>query len=116
MTSVTYSSTRGHPTGMSFRDVVVLGLAHDKGLFVPDRIPLVSSAELEEWRTKYQDNFAELAIAVISKFVQEDQVPLEQLQSIIRRSCATFRHPDVTPVVAVGGHSILVRPYDLFLC
>ena len=36
--SVTYSSTRGDPSqnGLSFRDVVMRGLAHDRGLFVPD--------------------------------------------------------------------------------
>ena len=108
MTSVTYSSTRGQHNNVSFRDVVMIGLAKDKGLFIPDTIPQVSAEELQLWRTQYHDNYPGLALAILSKFVQDDQVPYEQLQSILQRSCAAFRHSDVTPVVSVGGHSILV--------
>ena len=108
MASVTYSSTRGQHNHILFRDVVMIGLANDKGLFIPDTIPKVSDEELQMWRTQYKDNFPALAIAILSKFVKEDQVPYEQLQSIIQRSCSSFRHSDVTPVVSVGGHSILV--------
>ena len=109
MASVTYSSTRGQHNHISFRDVVMIGLANDKGLFIPDSIPQVSHEEIQIWRTQYKDNFPALAIAILSKFIKEDQVPYDQLQSIIQRSCASFRHLDVTPVVSVGGHSILVR-------
>ena len=114
MPSVTYSSTRGQHNHISFRDVVMIGLANDKGLFIPDTIPQVSEKELQTWRTQYKDNFPALAIAILSKFVQDDQVPFDQLQSIIERSCASFRHSDVTPVVSVGGHSILVCHISFF--
>jgi threonine synthase len=106
MTSVTYSSTRGGQKNLDFRTVVMQGLAHDKGLFVPDTIPSVTPAELEEWRSL---PFADLAVNVISKFVQDDQVPLAELTDIIKRSCAAFRSHEVTPLVNVGGHAILVR-------
>jgi threonine synthase len=106
MASVTYSSTRGGQKHLSFRTVVMQGLAHDRGLFVPDSIPSVSPVELEEWRSL---PFADLAVKVISKFVQEDQVPLTELTDIIKRSCAAFRSHEVTPIVNVGGHAILVR-------
>jgi threonine synthase len=108
--SVTYSSTRGQHKSLSFRDVVMLGLAPDKGLFVPDAIPSVTPTELQQWRTLA---FPDLAVAVISKFVQADQVPPDALRSIVHRSCASFRHAQVTPVVSVGGHSILVRAMEL---
>jgi hypothetical protein len=62
--------------------------------------------ELEEWRSL---PFADLAVKDISKFVQEDQVPLVELTDIIKRSCAAFRSHEVTPIVNVGGHAILVR-------
>ena len=90
---------------MDFRSVVMMGLAHDRGLFVPDSIPEVSTDELEAWRKL---SFPFLAAKVISKFVKEDQVPSDKLKDIVDRSCAAFRHEDVTPVVSVGGHSILV--------
>ena len=50
MPSVTYSSTRGGQKSLPFSEVVMTGLAHDKGLFVPDAIPQVSLEEIESWR------------------------------------------------------------------
>jgi hypothetical protein len=84
------------------------GLARDRGLFVPDTIPQISKEELERWRSL---SFRDLAVKVVSKFVQGDQVPEEKLENIVKRSCAVFRHEDVTPVVSVGGHKILVSSF-----
>ena len=108
MSSVTYSSTRGGQVNVDFRSAVMTGLAHDRGLFVPDTIPVVAQDELEAWRNL---SYPDMATKVISKFVKEDQVPSDKLADIIKRSCAAFRHEDVTPVVHVGGHAILVS-YD----
>ena len=105
MASITYSSTRGGQSNLDFRTVVMTGLAHDRGLFVPDTFPTVEPEELESWRGL---DYPGLAIKVISKFVKEDQVPAEKLEDIVRRSCAAFRHEDVTPVISVGGHKVLV--------
>lgn len=102
--SVTYSSTRGGQVNLDFRAVVMQGLAHDRGLFVPDTIPQVTSDELEQWRKL---SYPDLATQVLSKFVKEDQVPAAKLADIIKRSCAAFRHEDVTPIVNVGGHAVL---------
>jgi threonine synthase len=109
MTSVTYSSTRGGQKNMDFRSVVMTGLAHDRGLFVPDTMPTVAKEELESWRSL---SYPDLAVKVISKFVKEDQVPADKLEDIIKRSCAAFRHEEVTPVKSVGGHSVLVSFFD----
>lgn len=106
MPSVTYSSTRGGQKHLDFRTVVMTGLARDRGLFVPDTIPTVTPEELESWRSL---SYPDLATKVISKYVQEDQVPEDKLKDIVTRSCAAFRHEEVTPVVNVGGHKILVR-------
>mmetsp|Transcript_8954 Transcript_8954/g.16895 ORF Transcript_8954/g.16895 Transcript_8954/m.16895 type:complete len:513 (+) Transcript_8954:238-1776(+) len=106
MPSITYSSTRGCETqkNMSFRDVVMSGLAHDRGLFVPDSVPTLTMEEIESWRSL---SYADLAVEVMAKFVDEDQVPRKKLKDIVKRSCASFRHKDVTPVVEKGGHYIL---------
>ena len=116
-TSVTYSSTRGGQKKLDFRSVVMTGLAHDRGLFVPDTIPSVSNQELQEWAKL---PFDDLAIKVISKFVKEDQVPSRKLEDIVKRSCEAFRHQDVTPVVSIGGHYIMVccccYCIQLYLC
>jgi hypothetical protein len=60
-----------------------------------------------------------VAVNVIAKFVQEDQVPTKVLQDIVTKSCAAFSAPDVTPLVTVHGHSILVCYYyrgPFFVC
>jgi threonine synthase len=104
--SVTYSSTRGGETRLDFRTVVMQGLARDRGLFVPDRIPTVTLDELKAWRNL---TFPDLAVQVLRKFIHDDQVPFEKLRDIVHRSCAAFAEPNiVTPVVPVGGHYILV--------
>ena len=48
-----------------------------------------------------------MAIAVISKFVGPDQVPDDKLKDIVTRSCAAFKHEDVTPLIDVNGHFVL---------
>lgn len=44
---ITYKSTRGKQTGMTFEQVVLGGLANDKGLYVPETIPSISMSEIE---------------------------------------------------------------------
>jgi len=45
--SIKYKSTRGKHTGMGFEEVVLGGLASDKGLFVPETIPKFTPEEIE---------------------------------------------------------------------
>jgi len=102
--TITYSSTRGGQKHLSFRDVVMIGLAHDRGLFVPDTFPTVTPEELESWRPL---SYSDLATNVIRKFVGEEDVPLEELKRIVKVSCDAFREDDVTPVIEMNGHFIL---------
>jgi threonine synthase len=85
--SMMYSSTRGGQRSLDFRTVIMMGLAHDHGLFVPDYFPQVSSEELNTWQKL---NFKQLALKVISKYVQDDQVPRDKLRDIVNRSCNAF--------------------------
>jgi len=80
------------------------GLAKDRGLFVPDNLPTISAEELESWRSL---TYAQMSVQLISKFVKEDQVPMDKLEDIVTRSCNAFRSEDVTPIVEVGGHAVL---------
>lgn len=45
---IKYRSTRGKQNGLSFEQVVLGGLATDKGLFVPESIPTMSMTEIEQ--------------------------------------------------------------------
>jgi threonine synthase len=114
MTSVTYSSTRGQQNNVSFRDVVMIGLANDKGLFIPDTIPTIPQEEIQLWCTneQYNNNYPKLAYEILLKYIQDDQIPSTKLYDIVQRSfgiSSAFRHTDVTPIISVNGHAILVR-------
>jgi L-threonine synthase (EC 4.2.3.1) len=97
-----YLSTRGGIAPVRFKDAVMMGLADDGGLLLPESIPAFSAAELESWRTL---TYPQLAFKIISRFV--DDIPATDLQALIDRSYATFSHPEVTPVVQKDGVYIL---------
>lgn len=45
---ITYRSTRGKQAGLRFEQVVLGGLATDKGLYIPESIPDISLEEIEK--------------------------------------------------------------------
>ena len=96
-----YVSTRGGVSGLSFKDAVIMGLADDGGLLMPESLPDVA-AELDRWA---DHSYPELALEVVSRFA--DDVPREDLASLIDRSYATFDDPLVTPLRAVGDLHVL---------
>ncbi len=97
-----YISTRGGISPVSFKDAVMMGLATDGGLLLPDRYPVIDRKTLDSWRTlPYQ----ELAFRIISLFA--DDIPPAELKQLINRSYSTFRHPEISPVVDLCGLHIL---------
>ena len=84
-----YKSTRGGVTDLSFTDALLMGLASDGGLLVPQQIPNVSD-QLDEWR---DCTFVELAQHIIGLFV--DDIETDTLNRLIAAAYATFDHPDV---------------------
>lgn len=89
-----YISTRGKVPPIGFVDAILMGLADDGGLLVPERIPAVSADTLKQWqRLSYQ----ELALEIFTLYVGDD-IPRADLKKLVDDSYATFRHEDVTPV------------------
>jgi len=97
-----YLSTRGGIQPIPFKDAVMMGLATDGGLLLPETYPHISREQLSAWRRL---SYPELAFEIISRFV--DDIPATDLKSLIDRSYATFAHPEVTPVVRENGVYIL---------
>lgn len=102
--SVRYISTRGGVAPLSFSQAVMMGLATDGGLLLPETIPQVAPSEMARWATL---SFPDLAVEVIRLFASEEDLPTEALRQIVSRSFASFGHADVTPLVEVGGRYIL---------
>ncbi|WP_026566811.1 threonine synthase [Bacillus sp. UNC41MFS5] len=89
-----FVSTRGSVNKIGFIDTVLMGLANDGGLLVPEKIPQIPAEKLEAMsKLTYQ----ELAYEIFSYYV-DGEIPNNELKSLIEKSYATFRHPEVTPV------------------
>ncbi len=97
-----YISTRGGIEPVRFKDAVMMGLADDGGLLLPESIPCLSAEDLASLSgMRYQD----IAWTVMSRFV--DDIPDGDLRLLIERSYATFNDPAVTPVIQKDGVYIL---------
>lgn len=97
-----YISTRGQIKPLSFLEAVMMGLATDGGLLLPEEIPVVDQSVLASWeKLSYQD----LAFEVMSLFI--DDIPAGDLRELIGRSYRTFRSSEITPIVEKGGIHIL---------
>lgn len=97
-----YCSTRGQVQGLSFKEAVMMGLANDGGLLLPEEIPSLSQAELAELADL---PYAELAFQVIARFATD--IPATDLKDLINRSYACFDHPETTPLVQADDLYIL---------
>ncbi|MBF0110413.1 MAG: threonine synthase [Magnetococcales bacterium] len=99
-----YLSTRGKIDPIPFSQAVMMGLATDGGLTLPESIPTVSAATLKQWAGL---DFMSLATEVISLFVAENDIPRRDLDRLVKNAFGTFRHREITPLVAVGAHQVL---------
>ncbi len=97
-----YISTRGGVEGIGFSEAVMMGLATDGGLLLPESMPEVDAETLKKWRSL---SYTELAFEVMRLFVGD--IPPEDLRGLIEASYASFTHPEVVPLVEVGGIFIM---------
>ncbi|KAJ3097144.1 threonine synthase [Phlyctochytrium planicorne] len=98
--------TRGEPALLTFEEAVITGLAPDGGLYIPTEIPSFSVEKILSWAHL---PFHELAFHLFRPFIespasspsvngQEIGIPDQDLKDILKRSFASFSHPEVTPV------------------
>ena len=96
-----YVSTRGGVSPVRFKDAVMMGLASDGGLMVPDVVPDVS-AKLQNWSRL---TYPELAFEVIRVF--SDDINEDVLKRMTEESYSGFGHADVAPLRDVGSLHVL---------
>ncbi len=97
-----YISTRGGIAPISFSEAVMMGLASDGGLLLPERLPEASSDKIASMLgMKYQA----LAHEIISLF--SDDIPDSVLNELIVKSYSTFETEEVTPLIQKGEFFIL---------
>ena len=97
-----YISTRGGIAPITFSEAVMMGLATDGGLLLPETLPRVTMSTVSGWQNL---SYQHLAFEVIRLFA--DDMPGPVLEDLIERSYATFKHPQITPLAHRGGLYIL---------
>lgn len=63
-----YISTRGYDKKFSAAEAIIMGIAPDGGLFVPESIPALSDNDIEEMRNM---QFYQISARVLSKFLDD---------------------------------------------
>ena len=90
-----YISTRGQTEPKDFSDVLLMGLAPDGGLMLPEHYPNVDEATLQQWR---ELSYPELALAIMQRFATD--IPHADLKDIVDRTYTTevFGDSEIVPV------------------
>lgn len=93
-----YISTRGAAPALNFEDVLLTGLASDGGLYVPEKLPSYSAADLQRMAGM---DYATLALEILYPFVDET-FNREEFAAIVDDCYAQFRHAGVAPLQQLG--------------
>lgn len=90
-----YISTRGNTTPMAFSDVLLMGLAPDGGLMLPERYPDIDRDTLDDWRNL---TYPDLAFAIMRLFI--DDINDNDLRTIINETYTKFNFGSdaITPI------------------
>jgi len=89
-----YISTRNTQISFSFKDVFLMGLAPDGGLFVPKKIPLYTYDDLKELK---ELSYKDLATKIILKFCGND-FEENEIKKLINISYKNFRTENVVKI------------------
>lgn len=93
-----YKSTRGRIEGVSFEDAVIMGLAEDGGLLVPETLPSFSTKDLKHMS---ELSYKDMSLEIMRRFMGD--FPAKDMAGIIERSYSTFDTAKIIPVVKAGG-------------
>lgn len=90
-----YISTRGATDRKTFGEVLLMGLAPDGGLMLPEHYPQIDRATLDKWRGLA---YADLAFEIMHLFATD--IPEDDLRAIINRTytAEAFGNVEITPV------------------
>jgi threonine synthase len=99
-TQMRYVSTRGQAPVLGFADVLLAGLAHDGGLYMPEIWPQLPKPT--EIAGLAQQGYAEVAAAVMAPFIGSD-IDHAVFAQICQEAYSEFRHPAVAPLVQIDS-------------
>jgi len=103
-----YISTRESTVSLSFEEVLLTGLAHDGGLYIPETWLPVSA---EEVRAMAGMDYMECAYNIMRGYIEEECISNEKLSSLINDTYAMFDNSDVAPLVKLNNNTWLLELY-----
>lgn len=95
-----YVSTRGRAPTLGFGDVLLRGLADDGGLYVPAEYPTIDGP--------LPDDYASAATELMWPYV-DGSIDRSDFVAMVTAAYATFDHPDVCPLRALGDDLFLLE-------
>ncbi|WP_434777622.1 threonine synthase [Neisseria sp. Ec49-e6-T10] len=99
-----YISTRGELPPQHFCDVLLMGLAPDGGLVMPEHYPQIDDATLAQWR---QLSYADLAFEIMRLFITD--INEKDLKQLVHKTYTAeiFGSTDITPVRSLNDGIII---------
>lgn len=98
-----YISTRGQTRPHTFSEAVEAGLATDGGLFLPEKLPDISS-HLTTWEGL---SYAELAAEFFQLFAPE--IPAKEWKTMTKEAYSHFDSPDVAPLKKLSDQTYVLE-------
>lgn len=107
-----FESTRGGEKGLSFRDAFFSGWANDGGMYVPSTIPKIPdlAGRFSELR---QLSYSDLAFELLSLFISADDIPSEDLRTILHDAFQLSNFPNRIDFEATDS-VVNLRAFDNF--
>ncbi|WP_050526642.1 threonine synthase [Pseudorhodobacter aquimaris] len=100
-----YISTRGQAPELSFSEAMMTGLARDGGLYVPQEIPQMSSADIAALAGQ---PYEEVAFRVMWPFLGDTFTETE-FRGLLAKAYGGFGHPARAPLVQLAPNHFLLE-------
>ena len=100
-----YISTRGTAPVLTFEQAMLTGLARDGGLYLPEDIPTLTTAQIAAMAGK---SYEDVAFEVMRPFIG-DTFTDAQFRDLIARAYAGFGHAARAPLVQVDSNHYLLE-------
>ncbi|MBE5754252.1 MAG: threonine synthase [Clostridiales bacterium] len=99
-----FISTRGKDSVSCSAQAIAKGLAHDGGLFVPEKFPLVNA---EEFNKMLDMDYAQRACLVLHKYLEE--YDYDELLAACIKAYDKFEDSDAAPIVKIDESTFIME-------
>ncbi len=102
-----FISNKGGGQPVDFETAILDGFAADGGLYVPESIPKISTAQLQQWQ---QLDYINLAYEILSLYIDKSILNEGELKDILQTAYQDFEKDDIIPI-----HQLTSRPQTFIM-